>query len=77
MRIILEDSSWLHDRVIEAYERTASDGRREFRLMSDPSISPAKEAACVRYMVNEGLIENMWPQMSKQIVEDADWAFVE
>jgi hypothetical protein len=31
----------------------------------------------VRYMVNEGHIENMWPEMSKQIEEDADWAFAE
>ena len=60
-----------------AYERAANDGRTEFRLVASPLIDPAKEAAVVRYMVNEGLIENLWPQMSKQIEQDANWAFTE
>jgi hypothetical protein len=67
----------LNNHSFEAYERAANDGRAEFRLVGSPWIDPAKEAAVVRYMVNEGLIENMWPQMSKQIEEDANWAFTE
>jgi hypothetical protein len=67
----------LNNYTFDAYERDASGGRREFRLVSNPSVSSAQEAAFVRYMVNEGHIENMWPHMSKQIEEDADWAFAE
>ena len=67
----------LNNYSFEAYERAANDGRTEFRLVASPLIDPAKEAAVVRYMVNEGLIENLWPQMSKQIEEDANWAFTE
>ena len=63
--------------LFEAYECVAHDGRREFRLVSHPPVSFAKEAAFVRYMVNEGLIEDMWPHISKQIEEDSNWAFVE
>ena len=29
-----------------------------------------------RYMVNEKLIEEFWPEMSKKIKEEADWAFL-
>ena len=67
----------LNNYSFEAYERAADDGRTEFRLIAFPSINPAKEAAVVRYMVNEGVIENLWPRMSKQIEEDANWAFTE
>jgi hypothetical protein len=67
----------LNNYSFEAYERSANAGRREFRLVSYPWLNPSKEAAVVRYMVNEGLIENLWPQMSKQIEEDANWAFAE
>jgi hypothetical protein len=67
----------LNNYLFEAYERAANDGRREFRLVSHPPVSFAKEAAFVRYMVNEGLIEDMWPHISKQIEEDSNWAFVE
>ena len=34
-----------------------------------------QEAACIRYLVNEGLIEELWPKMSQRIKEEADWAF--
>jgi hypothetical protein len=67
----------LNNYLFEAYERAANDGRREFRLVSHPPVSFAQEAAFVRYMVNEGLIEDMWPHISKQIEEDSNWAFVE
>ena len=67
----------LNNYSFEAYERGANDGSTEFRLVASPLIDPGKEAAVVRYMVNEGLIENLWPQMSKQIEQDANWAFTE
>jgi hypothetical protein len=38
-------------------------------------MEPEREAACIRYLVNEGLIEELWPQMSQKIKEEADWAF--
>ncbi|HKM58435.1 MAG TPA: hypothetical protein VJX28_06790 [Chthoniobacterales bacterium] len=67
----------LNNYSFEAYERAANDGRTEFRLVACPLIDSAKEAAVVRYMVNEGLIESLWPQMSKQIEKDANWAFTD
>jgi hypothetical protein len=67
----------LNNQTFDAYERDATDGRREFRLVSHPALSAVQEAAFVRYMVNEGHIENIWPHMSKQIEEDAGWAFAE
>jgi hypothetical protein len=39
-------------------------------------VSAKQEAACIRYMVNEGLIEEFWPDMNKKIKEEADWAFL-
>jgi hypothetical protein len=65
----------LNGHLFEAYERRANNGASEFRLLSSPSVNPAQEAAFVRYLVNEGLIEAMWPNMSRQIEEEANWAF--
>lgn len=65
----------LNGYLFEAYEREGHNGK-EFRLVSSPSLSPAREAAFIRYIIQEGLIENLWPQMSKQIEEDANWAFL-
>jgi hypothetical protein len=62
--------------LIEAYERETSDGRKEFRLTTFPAVVTAQEAALVRYIVIEGLVENLWPQLSKRIHEETDWAFV-
>jgi hypothetical protein len=59
-----------------AYEREEKNGTKKFRLVSWPMVSPEREAACIRYMVNEGLIEDWWPQLSKRIKEEADWAFL-
>ena len=67
----------LNNHLFEAYDRAANDGRREFRLVSHPPVGFAKEAAFVRYMVNEGLIQDMWPRLSKQIEEDSNWAFAD
>jgi hypothetical protein len=41
-----------------------------------PSVSPALEAAFIRYIIHEGLIEDLLPQMSNQIEEEAGWAFL-
>ena len=60
---------------LRAYEReTARDGK-QFRLVSIPAVTPQKEAALIRYVVNEGLIENISQGMSKKIEEEAGWAF--
>jgi len=66
----------LNGYLFGAYEREGNNGGKQFRLVSSPSVSPAQEAAFIRYMIHEGLIEDLWPQMSKQIEEDADWAFL-
>jgi hypothetical protein len=42
-----------------AYERETDKAGRQFRLISFPSLTPEREAAFIRYMVNEGLIENI------------------
>jgi hypothetical protein len=59
----------------EAYERKIANGSRQFRLISFPPLRPQREAAFIRYIVNEGLIENIWRQKSRQIEEEANWAF--
>jgi hypothetical protein len=65
----------LNGYLFEAYEQGADNGVRQFRLISSPSVNPAREAAFIRYLVHEGLIESMWPEMSRQIEEEANWAF--
>jgi hypothetical protein len=67
----------LNGYLFEAYEQGGDNGVRTFRLISSPSVSPAREAAFVRYLVQEGLIENMWPEMSSRIEEEANWAFLQ
>lgn len=57
----------LNGHLFEAYERGVDNGASEFRLLSSPALNPAQEAAFIRYLVNEGLIEVMWPKMSRQI----------
>ena len=59
----------------EAYERDGENGSKQFRLLSSPKLDSEREAACIRYLVNEGLIEELWPKMSQKIKEEADWAF--
>ena len=66
----------LNGYLFEAYEREGDNGGKEFRLVSTPPVSPAREAAFIRYIIQEGLINNLWPQMSKQIEEEANWAFL-
>jgi len=59
----------------KAYERETANGNRQFRLVSLPPLTPEREAAFIRYIVNEGLIENIWRETSKKIEEEANWAF--
>jgi hypothetical protein len=66
----------LNGYLFEAYEREGNNGGKEFRLVSTPSVSPAQEAAFIRYIIQEDLINNLWPQMRKQIEEEANWAFL-
>ena len=65
----------LNGRSITAYERENDLGGRQLRLNSYPAITPEQEAALIRYIVNEGLVENIWRGMSKEIEEGASWAF--
>jgi hypothetical protein len=44
-------------------------------LTSIPALTPEKEAALVRYMINEGLIEEFWRGMRQKIEEEGAWAF--
>ena len=65
----------LNGYFFEAYERDGVNGSKQFRLLSSPNMDPDQEAACIRYLVNEGLIEELWPRMSGKIKEEAGWAF--
>ena len=65
----------LNGYFFEAYEREEENGVKRFRLLASPVMDSAREAACIRYLVNEGLIEELWPKMSQRIKEEADWAF--
>ena len=66
----------LNGYVFEAYEQGAGNGARKFRLLSSPSVDPAREAALIRYMVHEGLTEVLSPKMRRQIEKEAKWAFL-
>jgi hypothetical protein len=66
----------LNGYFFKAYEREGENGSKQFRLLSTPKMDPDQEAACIRYLVNEGLIEELWPRMSGKIKEEADWAFL-
>jgi hypothetical protein len=47
----------LNGHSFAAYEKETGYGGRQFRLLSYPSVDPEQEAAIIRYMVREGLIE--------------------
>ena len=66
---------YLNGYCFEAYERETDFGGGQFRLLSYPSVNADQEAAVIRYVLHEGLIETMWPQMSEKIQEEAHWAF--
>ena len=65
----------LNVRSFAAYQKETGHGGKQFRLLSYPSVDPEQEAAIIRYMVREGLIEEMWPQLSQKIQDEANWAF--
>jgi hypothetical protein len=66
---------YLNGYFFQPYEQETTPGQRQFRLLSMPKISPDKEAAIIRYLINEGLSETFWPQISRRIEEEASWAF--
>ena len=66
---------YLNGNIFQPYEQETLSGRKQFRLSSTPQMSPDREAAVIRYLINEGLSEGMWPQMSRRIEEEANWAF--
>jgi hypothetical protein len=65
----------LNGYTFKAYERETVDGSRQFRLSAFPSITRDQEAAVIRYLVNEGLVDNLVEGLSKRIEEEANWAF--
>jgi predicted membrane channel-forming protein YqfA (hemolysin III family) len=60
---------------IRACERENNQGVIQFRLTSIPALTPEKEAALIRYMINEDLIEEFWGGISQKIEEEGAWAF--
>jgi hypothetical protein len=61
---------------LHACEMRADNGQSQFRLLSDPKLNPRHEAAFIRYLVTEGLIEGEWPQLVRRITSESDWAFL-
>jgi hypothetical protein len=66
----------LNGYTFEAYDRERENGCKQFKLIAWPRFSPEREAAHIRYMVDEWLIEVWWPETSKNIKGEADWAFL-
>ena len=66
---------YLNGDFFQPFEQETSNGRKQFRLSSTPPLGSDREAAVVRYLINEGLSERMWPQISRRIEEEANWAF--
>jgi hypothetical protein len=60
---------------LEAYEDESSHGGKRFRLQSFPAMSSEREAAFVRYLIREGLVEKKWPRLRGKILAEAGWAF--
>ena len=65
----------LNSRSFEAYESASDKNGAQLRLTSFPTLTHEEEAAFIRYIVNEGLAENIWPGMGKKIAAEANWAF--
>jgi hypothetical protein len=66
---------YLNGYFFQPVEQETSNVRKQFRLSSTPPLGPDREAAVIRYLINEGLSERMWPQISRRIEEEANWAF--
>jgi hypothetical protein len=65
----------LNNYLLTAYERQSADGKRQLRLSSSIPITPKQAAALVRYLVLEGFVATLWPEMWGRIEEEARWAF--
>jgi hypothetical protein len=65
----------LNGHSFKAYECDSDENGTQLRLTSFPAVTTEQEAAVIRYIVNEGLVEIIWPEMGKEIVEEANWAF--
>jgi hypothetical protein len=74
-REVCLEGFYLNGRFFQPYEEAISIGHKKFRLLSRPPMAPEHEAALIRYLINEGLSEQMWPQISRRIEEEATWAF--
>lgn len=61
--------------LLTAYERQSADWKRQLRLSSSIPITPKQEAALVPYLVLEGFVATLWPEMWGRIEEEARWAF--
>ena len=59
----------------EAYECKSDKNGTQLRQTSFPRLTREQEAAFIRYIVNEGLVETIWPGMGKNIAAEANWAF--
>jgi hypothetical protein len=70
------DSFDLNGRSLEAYECESDKNITQLRLTSIPTLTRAQGAAFIRYIVNEGLAENIWPGMGKKVAAEANWAFL-
>lgn len=66
----------LNGYYLVAYEREASDGRKQFRLASSRTLTPEREAALIRYLALEGFLGSLWPEMKERLQEEAEWAFL-
>jgi len=66
---------YLNGLFFQPYEEAISTGHKKFRLLCSPPMEPEREAALIKYLINEGLSERMWPQISRRIEEEATWAF--
>lgn len=65
----------LNGHSFEAYECKSDKNGAQLRLTSFPTLTHEQEAAFIRYIVNEGLAETIWPGMGKKIAAEANWAF--
>jgi len=66
---------YLNGYFFRPVEQETSNGLKQFRLSSTLPLNPDHEAAVIRYLINEGLSERMWPEISTRIEEEATWAF--
>lgn len=65
----------LNGRSLEAYECESDKNGTQLRLTSFPTLTREQEAAFIRYIFNEDLVETIWPGMGKKVAAEANWAF--